>query len=826
MMATKVGTCMDVPSHESQAKLYSLTYLDWQREGEFTLDIQRAKLLNQLTQILENLEQTPSDNTSEQIILGNQTVIVDDISRISPDLHTKLIDHIKKEKLFIGTWYSQVESLLTSGEAHIRSLLLGRTFAERHQLPVSHLAFLPTIKQSGAQLPQILHGFDIDTAFLAFGQSIISLPIIWQAPDGSKVFFISYPYYENPEKAVQHQRQAQPDGAFLWLQSLSSDDNIHLDEQSNISIKHSTLKDYAKNTRQYLPDEAWPKLIGELNLQVAGDYSGRFSSHIPHKQKVFQLVAQLNHVAEPFLALAAAFGTLKTTDVQKALLNYSWKLLLQNISPITLAGAVNDAVYDEMLIRNRRIEDTSKAVIDTALDDLLGASRTTSSSRTSISETYITVWNTLGHNVKQVVRAKLNLPATKYPNVLLDPDDQEIPFSWDTAQNSLHFQATVPSVGYAVYTLKISYDPTAEYNQARSTTNQTIGLASGETLTLNDNQLDWSLDDYEINNLLSYHDGGDAGSIWAYQEPQPDIIVQATATDSIQTIITPVYEQLIYRNRLRIAPSLTDGKSRLRGLKVLDLTTTATIYNEQVGIHFQTRFTNTAQDHRLRAHIRTGISATHVYADTAFALSPRLLPNNQPTDEQAMQSFVTLQGSERGIGLFTRGLTAFEPLQEDNQTSLALTLLRSVAYFDKNKKLRSNSAQILQDCMTEFMLIPLELQQDIAQIWQASLNYHAPLRAFQIDEKPAQSRHNYLSVESDKILMTALKPPVNSEGVIVRLLNVSSEQVDCKLKPSMQLTKASLVNLAEDYQSDVSTEAQNVVITIMPQQIVTLRLEF
>src|SRR5690606_35018866 len=106
---------------------------------------------------------------------------------------------------------------------------------------------------------------------------------------------------------------------------------------------------------------------------------------------------------EPLLALSLIYGKTRFPEIQRALLEYSWRLLMQNMSRHNYAGAVSDAVFDEMTIRNRRVDDNSQRVIETAMRGLLGEALKSGTAHPSSEETYITVWNPHGHPVTEVV---------------------------------------------------------------------------------------------------------------------------------------------------------------------------------------------------------------------------------------------------------------------------------------------------------------------------------------------------------------------------------------------------------------------------------------
>jgi mannosylglycerate hydrolase len=816
---------------ESRIRLHVIPYLDWEREGHETFDTQRALLLDILAQLLLTIDTQNSAEKLDHFLLGGQTILLDDIAAVRDELLTSLVIYNANGKLALGPWYVQADGLLADGESLVRNLLLARVDARRHGIKLLDVAYLPSACQHTAQLPQILRSFGISSAFLCLGNPVFPLPFQWQAPDGSQVLVMTYQRADTADQAINHQRTAQPDGPFLWMHHADHPDHLritaHSDDDS-IQSQQSHMSAYVADLRDKLPDSLRPTLSGEIHLQVDTPVAGRFSARITQKQEMARLQSHLVYIAEPLLALALTYGEMRFPAIQRALLEYSWRLLLQNQSRQTIAGAISDDVYDETLIRSRRIGDNIERIIDTALTSLDGE-RTPKRKdwTTKSSETYITVWNPHGHAVRQVTELVLNLPPDRYPSVLTNPNGDERAFSWDASTNTLGFLADVPPVGYAVYTLRLSEEKTAAYNQKRTVAARTIGSASGESLGINTGLLDWTFDGRTIHNFLTYHDGGDAGDIWHYATPDPDVLMTGNLVDVVQVEATPTYERLIFRNRMRIAPNLYNGTGRKRGLRVLDLMTTATYYNELPGVHFRTRFSNNAEDHRLRAHIRTGLETSQIYTDSAFGMTQRPSPTaDQPVSVQSMHSVTALYENQRGMAIFTRGLHAYEPHYDDGQVTVALTLLRAVGWLNKAQRIEAQGAQLPTDIVNAFMLMPLQGEHDAAYLMRHAQTYRAPLRAVQYDEKPRVDRHSYLHMDDERVILTSLKPPQDSKGLIVRLLNPTPTDIGFHLRADGTLVNAQRLNMAEESQEHYPIENNRVNVRLAPYQVVTVRLGF
>jgi len=93
-------------------------------------------------------------------------------------------------RLTIGPWYVQPDSLLPSGETHVRNLLEGRRVGEQFG-PVSRVAYTPDSFGHPAQFPQLFAGFGLDgfVYWRGNGDELDALPPVyrWMAPDGTNV---------------------------------------------------------------------------------------------------------------------------------------------------------------------------------------------------------------------------------------------------------------------------------------------------------------------------------------------------------------------------------------------------------------------------------------------------------------------------------------------------------------------------------------------------------------------------------------------------------------------------------------------------------------
>ena len=99
-----------------------VSHTHWDREWYRTFQSFRASLVDAIDQILDMVQ----DDPEFRFLLDGQTIVLEDYLEIRPERRSELEDACRQKKIAIGPWYVQPDSLLPSGEAHIRNLLEGR----------------------------------------------------------------------------------------------------------------------------------------------------------------------------------------------------------------------------------------------------------------------------------------------------------------------------------------------------------------------------------------------------------------------------------------------------------------------------------------------------------------------------------------------------------------------------------------------------------------------------------------------------------------------------------------------------------------------------
>ncbi len=803
---------------------YIVTY--WERDPYADYESARAQqldLLAALTEVIRN-------EVPLHLQLG-ETALLGEVEPLRPDLHALVLVYNAAGQVSLGPWYLPPNAMLVSGEALIRNLLLARLDAERWGLQLNTVADLADMAGLPAQLPQILRGFEIKTVIVSRGAPADRQPFRWQGIDDSISLALNF----------DPQSHEQTLGNITLLQQ-SLDDHASTPAGDPVS-----LASLVEMIRQETPDLQRPVIKGELFQHLL--MPGVFSARIPVKQATARLENWLTYAVDPWLALALTQGHPRFSENLRARWRHSWRVLLRSQASWLLDGTGSDMAQAEQELQQRQLAVMSQDLSRQALKTLPG---TLASAPVANDATYIMVWNPHNWQAQGPVQVAIQLAAGQYPGRLLDADGGEVLFAW--ADGVLHFVADAPPVGYTAYKLELARDNGAQADTQRRPGTSIQNLIGDEKLLIENEQLIWrhtpprvvkqtgqlveaSTEVDRAINLLRFYDGGDAGDAFNYSPPEPNIIALASLISNPTVETTRLYQRLVMQHRLRLNPELNEERGRVRGVKVLELTTTATLYHDMPGVYFHTTFENTIKDHRLRVHLNTGLMAQQVIAGSAFGLVKRPIETDGSIiATQPIQRVCAVDDGQAAMALLTRGLPEYEALHEEDQVTLALTLLRAVGWRSRDdlhsrtaslgKPLTTPDAQCLQPITAEYALRPLPTGDPVALL-QAGQLYNAPLQAYHYVERPPRPNHSYLSIESSDLIMTALKPPAHGAGWIVRLFNPTDETVSTRLQTPSGLKAAQVVSMAEVMRSNLTIEGGNHFnIIVEPQEILTLRLEF
>jgi mannosylglycerate hydrolase len=338
------------------------------------------------------------DREFKSYTLDGQMAAVMDYLEVRPDRHNELRNLVRRKKLFIGPWYILADEFLSSGESLIRNLQFGFRMGESLG-GVMKIGYIPDQFGHIAQMPQILRGFNIDSAMIyrGFGgePGQESSEYWWASPDGSRLLMHHLPkdgysagYFASNDKQVVLQKferiRKELDARAQTSQRLFFNGGDHhwpdetvtnaikiLKKQYDAEILHSNFVDYFSALKKELGNKpALPSLSGETRFGYRHAFAvlgGVFSSRMYLKQANAACEMLLERYLEPLNVLAMFEGMKsKTPQIEQA-----WKYVLQNQDHDAICGTSVDEVHREMVIRYEKAKQIGAHVMTECFAGLL-----------------------------------------------------------------------------------------------------------------------------------------------------------------------------------------------------------------------------------------------------------------------------------------------------------------------------------------------------------------------------------------------------------------------------------------------------------------------
>src|SRR5258708_37702694 len=133
-----------------------VSHTHWDREWYRPFESFRGRLVDAVDRVLDLLV----DDPGWRFVLDGQSIVLEDYLEVRPERRAELEGACRSGRVGVGPWYVQPDSLLPSGETHVRNLLEGRRAASEFGA-ISTVAYTPHSSGHPPQFPQILAGFGL-----------------------------------------------------------------------------------------------------------------------------------------------------------------------------------------------------------------------------------------------------------------------------------------------------------------------------------------------------------------------------------------------------------------------------------------------------------------------------------------------------------------------------------------------------------------------------------------------------------------------------------------------------------------------------------------
>lgn len=715
------------------ATVHVVTHTHWDREWYRTATAFGARLVELVAAVADQLD----DGRLPHVLLDGQTIVLDDVAAVRPDLIDRLSGHARAGRLTVGPWHVLADTTLVDAESLARNLLAGRRWTAALG-GGSQVAYAPDLFGFPADLPTVLAGFGFTTTIVWRGAPPQPSRFRWRAPDGSEVVALRACYY-NPE--VLWDVEAAPERLADWLAAararedgpwLLLDGGDHLAPRDirrrlarlgdpptvdGAAVRATTLADHAAAVRATHPPQDLPSSTGELRVpgrDGAFLLAGTLSTRMPVKQAAARTATTLQRWAEPWVAWAsraeepcrAAADGQADDQTLRALLDRAWGHLLACHPHDSICGCSTDAVDADVRGRLEDAEELAEHVTARALRRV--GVDTRPARAPSASTAHLVVTNPHGTPLDDGVTATLALPEGRAPVAVHDAGGSPVPFSaeplgparadlvtdvdqlpaWPAVQRwrMALLARDVPACGWLAYEVALGDRVPEEGRHAR--TDASVADLGAWQLTARDDagvdlrdaeDRDWP----GLGRLLSHADAGDTYTM----EPVDDVVAGAELGGA-ERVRSAVWSGLALHARLH-PPG---GAARRRGATDAGEVAARMAVGAWLGgpgrLEWDVALRHHARDHRLR-WAASAPAARGWVSDATLALVQRpLTPPDLPIAEDArgeadprtapaQRVAAVGRGADR-LAALCAGLPEVSGVDRGGHAELAVTLLRAV----------------------------------------------------------------------------------------------------------------------------------------------------
>ncbi len=846
-------------------RVFLVSHFHWDREWYRTMQSFRARLVDALDAVLDLAE----DDADYRFLLDGQTVVLEDYLAVRPDREADLRRHVGEGRLGIGPWYVQPDSLLPSGESHVRNLLVGRQVGERFGA-VSTSAYVPDSFGHPAQLPELFDGFGLDGFVYWRGNSNeidrLGSRWRWQSPGGSSVraLLLSEGYFcaGRPDRdvatavdrlasMVDKLKGAGESPVILMNGADHTGPDLHvaelteaLGERLGCKVERALLDEVVRAAPEA---ESLPSFVGDLvGGRKANLLPGVWSARIPLKIRNRRVETALQCWAEPWAALGAVLGLAD----ERASLTLAWRNLLQNQAHDSICGCSIDATHDRMEARFDDAEGLAEETTTRVLERLAGrpADRSVPDSEAQ----WVTVFNPSPHPRSDRVRVALDgepsmtislgepslhsltMAALDERGYSVDGSPAKVGESsdprrvrWIPGQRAVdvEFVATdVPAFGCRTFAIQPAAAAPEIVDRGTSIEADDISaeVASDGTITAR-------FGETSLPGLFAVEDIGDRGDSYDFDPVGEAFAPSVRDLDVTRRRHSSGIETLIVRRRLEVPASLDEEREeRATSTVTLELTTELCVAPGVGRIDARVRLTNRARDHRLRLRFpHSGEVSRYSYV-TTFDVAQRAVGT---TDDKGWMHPAPTTFCHQGW-VEANGLTVLAPgLPEAEVTrdAIALTLVRSVGWlarFDLRTRpipagpaMPAAGAQTLGEVVT-----------DLALMWQADPSAaraaSAGLRGVLAGPTPILAPGtSLLSLEGEGVVLSALKPAQDGDGFVVRVQNPTDTAVEMVLRIEVPVEGVVPTRLDETpTDAEVSWDGETARATVVAHGLLSVRV--
>jgi alpha-mannosidase len=713
-----------------------------------------------------------------------------------PDLWKKIVALVKAGRFEIaGGSYVEFEGAGPCGESLVRQFVHGkRFFREKFGVDVT-TAWQPDAWTHPATLPQILALAGVDTYFFQRGAPRDAF--VWEGIDGTRVLAIA-PITDSEPPAVLSRaaRAFREQGRSTTVVLMGGGDHGGGPDAAEVEAAQSSMaaagvqaafSGAARAAADVRRDiERLPTVRGELGFQFPGSYTtlGKIKGGNRTSENLLLVTERLAAVAARYQPYPAE--TLRT----------AWSYVLFNQFHDIMAGCVVPAAYEDALTLYNRIDDLVKPALDQVLQGLLMHIDTRGIPNA------VVVFNPLGWQRAGAVL----IPAPPAEGTWIARDDEgrlaptQVVFDPQTGEKKLLFvAAAVPSFGYRTFSLVPAPEEfknplsAARGTLASSAFAITFAEGSGDIAGIAAKGLDWQVLAGPGNQIHVLEDLGDSegrldfsGRSWMLG-PFIDMDVIESG---------PVRAGIRVRNKL---PG--EHTTFVREVYVTE---------GLPWVEFRTYIEWNGEKKFAKVAFPVAVEAEQSTWELPYGVVDR---PNDGLERPALQ-WVDMSDGTHGASLINLNRGGYDVRSK----LIRLSVLRSPTWPAHNDE--------GGNLVVPYALYPHAGSWRAGDVYQRAFEFNVPLIAVPTAERGGAlpARASFFSVDPDRILIGAVKAAEDSNGLVVRLVEMEGQPAEATLRSHWFLRSAFETNLLEQGGKELLSSGDKIKLSFRPFEIKTIVL--
>ena len=797
----------------------------------------REKMIRSMSTAVQLLDRNP-----DFVFMYNQCILFDWLREDAPDLYARIKQHVSTGAFEVeGAMWLEPDVNIASGESLVRQILWGVRFQQKEFGVTPRILWLPDTFGYSAALPQIMRKSGLDffvTSKLSWNDTN-RMPydsFVWQGIDGSEVdtFLITTQKDSNPSIRTNYGPDLDVSnviGAWNRYEPKDLGEEVlvpygHADggggpTQEMIEVirrmergvpglpkvKHEGLVLFANRMREKMANEAkpFPKWVGELYFEF---HRGTLTSLA--KNKRYNRLAENRMQDVEFLAALNVISG-SSSDHSGVEIEKFWRVILLNQFHDILPGSSIGPVYEVTDTEYSVLMLDSQKHMNSRIDSLFG------------SRDLVAIINSTGFDrhreLLRISAEEIGPLADSIKSIVTEKSSSEVQLS--VGADGQNYLISRPEIVEATSATPIVFSPNPE-------TKFQTDLSVSES-HLENSQIRISLNDAgEINSIFDkiarrevLKSGTLGNRLVAFQDRPVDWDcwdIDWYFDETYWPIVNVVDIRVVETGPWRAAIEI---KRRYQSSEIVQM---IALENGASQVEFEF-YTDWKESQTLvKVGFDIDINTSEILSEIQFGHVKRPTHFNTSWDrarfEASMHKWVALQESSYAIALLNDSKYGYDVKGQ----SIRLSLLKSGTYpFDKADQEKHFCRYALY--------IPDGLD-PVPDIVKQATRFSHPLQLSGIGlnghigtgQSLAPAKQLF-SLDSSSVVVHAIKPAVDGEGIIIRLCEEGNRRCQVRLKFNGAIKSAIHTDLLENSEKSLQViNSKEVSLDLKPFEIVTLRV--